>query len=590
MRIRSLAEKIVLYFVTIGIIAIAVVSTYSFHTSKNALLDRTFDQLTSVRVVKKGQIEQFFNDRLSEMLLVLNTENLPINADSGMIFKAIDCFILEHLQSSNYYKAIYFIKPDKSIISFNLKNGPDFYAQSGMRDYQVLAQVISATNQIPVLHDYVFDSISGQPRMFITGIYKIQNNVSVQIALEISLDAINLIMLEKNPASGLGHSGESYLVGFDGLMRSSSRFQTESILKTEVRTDAVKQAQEGQTGTTMIMDYRGIEVLSSYSKLNVPGLNWVILAEIDYKEATKSIYWIRNNILLLSILVVAVVFIISFVFSKRITLPLIKLNDATKHIQEGDLDVSLPKIKNDEIGQLTNSFNEMAHTLKSKETELQTERNMRITAMIDGQELERQRLSRELHDGLGQSLIALKLMLAAAEGKRHEDTLETIEQTCIAFDDTINEIRRISNDLMPAVLLEFGLITALKNLCNSIADTTGMNIEFSSKGQLNDLSQRITIYIFRIIQEALNNMVKHADASRATLHIERNPEAVFAMIQDNGKGIEMPEQPEKGGSGIPNMRERVRLLNGSIEFISESGKGTRLNIEIPLITNNNGNY
>ncbi|MEZ5149468.1 MAG: hypothetical protein R2759_20960, partial [Bacteroidales bacterium] len=62
------------------------------------------------------------------------------------------------------------------------------------------------------------------------------------------------------------------------------------------------------------------------------------------------------------------------------------------------------------------------------------------------------------------------------------------------------------------------------------------------------------------------------------------------MIQDNGKGIEMPEQPEKGGSGIPNMRERVRLLNGSIEFISESGKGTRLNIEIPLITNNNGNY
>ena len=322
----------------------------------------------------------------------------------------------------------------------------------------------------------------------------------------------------------------------------------------------------------------------------MPGLNWVILAEIDYKEATKSIYWIRNNILLLSILVVAVVFIISFVFSKRITLPLIKLNDATKHIQEGDLDVSLPKIKNDEIGQLTNSFNEMAHTLKSKETELQTERNMRITAMIDGQELERQRLSRELHDGLGQSLIALKLMLAAAEGKRHEDTLETIEQTCIAFDDTINEIRRISNDLMPAVLLEFGLITALKNLCNSIADTTGMNIEFSSKGQLNDLSQRITIYIFRIIQEALNNMVKHADASRATLHIERNPEAVFAMIQDNGKGIEMPEQPEKGGSGIPNMRERVRLLNGNIEFISESGKGTRLNIEIPLITNNNGNY
>ncbi len=118
-------------------------------------------------------------------------------------------------------------------------------------------------------------------------------------------------MLEQNPNDGLGLSGESYLVGADSLMRSNSRFQENSIMQTKVSTDGVKDAFNNIVGTSVITDYRGIKVLSSYSKLNVPGLDWVILAEIDYAEATKSIYFIRNNIMLLTIFVAVILFIIS---------------------------------------------------------------------------------------------------------------------------------------------------------------------------------------------------------------------------------------------------------------------------------------
>ncbi len=99
--------------------------------------------------------------------------------------------------------------------------------------------------------------------------------------------------------------------------------------------------------------------------------------------------------------------------------------------------------------------------------------------MIDGQELERQRLSRELHDGLGQSLIALKLKLESIQGKDVCAINKTLKEVKGSFDGTINEIRRISNDLMPAVLNEFGLITALKNICEEISENPNIDLQCS---------------------------------------------------------------------------------------------------------------
>jgi signal transduction histidine kinase len=142
---------------------------------------------------------------------------------------------------------------------------------------------------------------------------------------------------------------------------------------------------------------------------------------------------------------------------------------------------------------------------------------------------------------------------------------------------------------MPAVLLEFGLITAVKNICESISENTGMELLCSYSGKFNDLDNRTTIYLFRIIQEALNNIVKHADAVEAGVTLERNGNLIIATISDNGKGLPEKGQSKHTGNGIPNMRERVRLLYGKIQFSSESGKGTKIRIEIPLNETTHGN-
>ena len=593
MRIKSLSDKIVLYFVIIGITAIAIVSTYSFYTSKNALLNRTFDQLTSVRVVKKNQIEQFFNDRLSEFFLLSNSAgnfSIPFNNSdlhASQAYKSIE-HLLNHLNSGKYFTGIYFETGNDAIVYYKLSNRESIgFNLSKRKDSDLLEELFSKsrnTNQF-IIHDYLVDPEKQAARMFISGpMSEANKSAKNRIAIEISLDAINAIMLEQNPNDGLGLSGESYLVGPDKLMRSASRFQENSIMNTRVSTDGVERAFNEITGTSVIDDYRGIKVLSSYSKLSVPGLNWVILAEIDYKEATKSIYSIRNNILIITILVAFIVFIISFIFSKRITLPLIKLTHATANIKSGNLDVTLPHITNDEIGLLTNSFNGMATSLREKDAQLMDERNKRITAMIDGQELERQRLSRELHDGLGQSLIALKLKLETIKGKDVCAINKTIKDVKSSFDSTINEIRRISNDLMPAVLNEFGLVTALKNICEEISENTNIDLKCTYEGKFNDLDNRISIYLFRVMQEALNNIVKHAEASFAEVFLSRKEKYIILRISDNGKGWNTNQPSKATGNGISNMRERIRLLNGKIDIVTQAGKGTLINIKIPIKT------
>lgn len=340
-----------------------------------------------------------------------------------------------------------------------------------------------------------------------------------------------------------------------------------------MKTTAVEKAFDNVTGTGQYHDYRDMVVLGSYGKINIPGLDWVILVEIDLEEAMIPIYTLRNSIIILSLLISLIIFGIVYFISLRVTAPIIKLKHAAESISQGKFDVNLVNTSTDEIGDLTRAFNQMASKIKMQTEEIQIEKAKRITSVIDGQEQERQRLSRELHDGLGQRILAVKMKLERAEKATPDLKMNIIEDAKNLLITVSKEVVNMSENLMPPVLNQFGLISAIENLCEEVRAGNDIAVKFSFNDIPDKCDDNSKIYLYRIIQEALNNIIKHAAATKVDIEFNYENDTIKLLIRDNGKGFDT-DLKRKTGNGIYNMRDRAEILGGSFALSSMPGEGT----------------
>ncbi|WP_295124038.1 sensor histidine kinase [uncultured Chitinophaga sp.] len=198
-------------------------------------------------------------------------------------------------------------------------------------------------------------------------------------------------------------------------------------------------------------------------------------------------------------------------------------------------------------------------------------------AMIEGEERERSRLARDLHDGLGGMLAGVKIKLSALKPEQPEG--ERLHGVILQLDNSIRELRHIARNMMPESLLKFGLETALKDLCESMM-AGGTEIDFQAYNIEKDIpvSEQVTIY--RIIQEALNNAIRHGHASSVLLQCSQNEHLFFITIEDNGRGFNMHINDAGKGIGLENIRNRTLYLNGKLDITSAINEGTTINIEL----------
>ena len=206
---------------------------------------------------------------------------------------------------------------------------------------------------------------------------------------------------------------------------------------------------------------------------------------------------------------------------------------------------------------------------KIKELE-QAQKTVRFQALIEGQERERIRLSQELHDGLGGLLSTAKTYLTEQD-KTDDNIISIIDQSC-------KEVREITNNLMPVSLKVIGLTGAIEDLASRI-EMMGIECETVLHDiHINDENSRLAIY--RIVQELVNNVVKHAHANKLLLQMIQSHNSIHMIIEDDGRGFSL--QDEGNGRGLANIQSRLDLLHGSIEFESEKNQGTTVTIEIPM--------
>jgi signal transduction histidine kinase len=205
-----------------------------------------------------------------------------------------------------------------------------------------------------------------------------------------------------------------------------------------------------------------------------------------------------------------------------------------------------------------------------------------LERVVDAQELERQRLARELHDETGQALTSALLGLKAVEDAKSEDELRgRIAELRESLVTTLQDVRRLAVELRPSALDDFGLVPALERLADTYREQTGLAIDFQARLDTERLPSDVETALYRIVQEALTNVVKHARATSISILVTRKDGSVAAVIEDDGAGFE-PGQASSGGFGLVGMRERLALLDGRLEVESSTGSGTTVVAEVPL--------
>ena len=224
---------------------------------------------------------------------------------------------------------------------------------------------------------------------------------------------------------------------------------------------------------------------------------------------------------------------------------------------------------------------------KSKlNAEIASQKEIRTKAIIDAEEKERRRIAQDLHDGVGQMLSAAKLNLSNLESKMVNKTEEqklSIQNALTLVDDSVKEVRAVSHNMMPNTLIKLGLASAVREFITKLGNAPTLKVDLEIVGLDNRLDNQVETVLYRVIQEVVNNIIKHAQASQISMQLIRHETELNVMIEDNGIGFDTNDLDNFEGIGLKGIQTRIAFLNGTVYFDSTLGRGTTIIIDIPLV-------
>jgi methyl-accepting chemotaxis protein len=398
---KRLMTRLISYFFIIAIMSILMISFITFYNSKHALQHAAFNELSAVCEIKQKQILSYLINREGIIKILSESDdtkqayallkkyhdagggdpNGPYDVHSKEykeIYQKIGSYFHNFLDIFGF-KDIYFICAPHGHVMYTTSRERDLGTNLGVGPYRksglssLWSSVVNQKKTIFV--DFSIYAPTGKPAAFIGApLVDDKGKVVALIALQIDPKRIDAIMQEK---TGMGKSGETYLVGTDMYMRSSSRFDSNStILVKKVDTVATRSAINGKTGHQLLKDYRGVSVLSYYSPMNLKqtlgcDFEWGIIAEIDEKEAFAPIYNLLQTTILSAIFILIVSFIIGYIASRSIVIPVKYLSENVNKIAQGDLTVQFSvKDREDEIGVMMHGFKDMLETLRAQTSDM----------------------------------------------------------------------------------------------------------------------------------------------------------------------------------------------------------------------------
>jgi len=383
----KIGNKLIIVFLAIGITSIAVLGILAFNQSKDALVRKNYDELTAIREIKKSQIQSFFEERIADIKVY--SVNSAVQMAAGRFISAFDTAgmqsaayrkweqahgsKLEQYVNEYEYYDLFFIS-NQGDVAYTVAKEADLGKNlvRGSLSDSPLADAFQKGKNGYSLTDFAWYDISEEPAAFVSGpVNDGEGNRIGVLVYQLSLDAINAIMQER---SGMGETGETYLVGPDKRMRSDSYLDPEghsvqasfagTVEENGVSTRAVNQALNGRTDHEVIIDYNGNPVLSAYAPVQFGDVTWAMMAEIDEEEVMQPVHTLRNEIVLVAVVVGILIVVVSIFFARSISGPINKGVAFAQKLSRGDLTARIDLDQRDEIGTLAKALSNMAEKLK----------------------------------------------------------------------------------------------------------------------------------------------------------------------------------------------------------------------------------
>jgi len=341
----------------------------------------------------------------------------------------------------------------------------------------------------------------------------------------------------------------------------------------------VTEALRGDSGTTY-MKQDGVEHVVAFSF--IAPISWALITEEEWEMVTSPSLQLTQ----MAPLVIVPAFILALValwfVASRIVQPLQKLEAKAAALAWGDFDAIKDSVGGiSEVQHLQMELTEMSRKVKAAQEGLHDY----IGAITSAQEEERTRLARELHDDTIQAVIALKQRVQLAQKSiKDQNGKQSLKELEALAEQTIENLRRLTRALRPIYLEDLGLVTALEMLAREMSQNSSLVIDFQKIGQERRLSHDVELSLYRIAQEALNNVIKHSKATRADLKITFETSVINVEVVDNGIGFAVPNSPTEfapsGHFGLLGVHERADLIGAKLEIESALGKGTSLKVKL----------
>ncbi|MBI4785991.1 MAG: HAMP domain-containing protein [Chloroflexi bacterium] len=374
----------------------------------------------------------------------------------------------------------------------------------------------------------------------------------------------------------IGAHGVAYLVDAAGTIVAHP--EASRLGENLAQHDGIAQVIRGESGAALHRDPSGAERVIGYAPVTPTG--WGLIIEEPWEEVVAPMF--QYSVLLPLVLLLAAIVALGAIYFGvwDVIRPLQNLAQAANRIAFGDYAAAERPVGGvREIDELRETLNQMAHQVQQAQAAMQNY----IATIMRGQEDERMRLARELHDDTIQALIALQQRIEMAQKALTKDpalaaTKMAELQELVA--DSLTAVRRFVRDLRPTYLENLGLIPALEML------TRESNASFQVVGEEKRLDAERELALFRITQEALRNVAKHARATQVAVTLAFDTDQVTATIEDNGRGFAAPHVPtayaQAGHFGLMGMQERAQLFGGNVYVKSERGQGTKVVAYVPV--------